>query len=154
MARQHGVLCFSLDRGNPLLWSHYADKHRGLALGFDVDEGISRPIIYRSTRPALGTKADQIANALLFTKYEDWRYEQEIRIYTNLNERDPASNLYFGDFGEQLVLREVIAGPLCPVTEKQLSDAVGSTTGVRLTKARLAFNTFRVVTDQRGFRTE
>jgi hypothetical protein len=25
---------------NPLLWSHYADRHRGMALGFDTDDAI------------------------------------------------------------------------------------------------------------------
>jgi hypothetical protein len=89
---------------------------------------------------------------LLFTKYEDWRYEQETRIYTTLKDQDPKTGLYFADFGEQLVLSEVIAGPLCAVTEQELRDATGSATEVKFTKARLAFKTFRVVTDQRGFR--
>lgn len=40
MAQQCGLLCFSLDWHNPLLWSHYADRHRGIALGFDIDDQI------------------------------------------------------------------------------------------------------------------
>jgi hypothetical protein len=149
MAQQYGLLCFSLDWHNPLLWSHYADRHRGLALGFDVDE--LKPVYYTKDRPIL-TKSDiEVGDWLLFLKYEGWDYEQEARIYTRLEDRDPKTGLYFGNFGDQLVLREVIAGPLCAVTEQELRDATGSTAKVEFTKARLAFNTFRVVTNQHGF---
>jgi hypothetical protein len=64
-----------------------------------------------------------------------------------VKDKDAATGLYFADFGDQLILREVIAGPLCPVTEQELRDVTGSTTEVRFKKARLAFETFRVVTD-------
>jgi hypothetical protein len=151
MAQKFGLLCFSLDWHNPLLWSHYADRHRGLALGFDVDEQILKPVSYTKNRPVLKKIDIEVANELLFTKYVDWNYEREARIYTSLEDRDPETRLYFGNFGEQLVLREVIAGPLCAVTKQELRDATGSTTKVRFTRARLAFRTFRVVTDQRGF---
>lgn len=51
MAEQYGLLCFSLDWQNPLLWSHYADRHRGLALGFDVNEQKLNPVSYVKDRP-------------------------------------------------------------------------------------------------------
>ena len=123
----------------------------GLALGFDVDEQILKPVSYRKSRPALEKIDLEVANWLLFTKYLDWNYEQEARIFTALEDRDPATGLYFGNFGEQLQLREVIAGPLCAVGKQDLRDVTRYTTKVKFTKARLAFKTFRVVTDQRGF---
>jgi hypothetical protein len=152
MARQYGLLCFSLDRHNPLLWSHYADRHRGLALGFDVDEKILKPVSYRRSRPVLKKIDLEVANWLLFTKYVDWDYEREARIFTSLEDRDPQTGLYFVNFSEQLILREVIAGPLCTASEHELREAADSTTGVKFTKARLAFKTFGVVADQRGFK--
>ena len=151
MAQRYGMLCFSLDWQNPLLWSHYADRHRGLALGFDVDERILKRVSYVETRPTVNEVNFAVANSLLFTKYIDWRYEQEARIYTNLKDQDAETGLYFADFGDQLILREVIAGPLCTVTEQELRDVTASTTEVKFMKARLAFNTFRVVTDSVGF---
>jgi len=42
MARQYGLLCFSRGWHNPVLWSHYADRHRGIALGFDVEKERSK----------------------------------------------------------------------------------------------------------------
>lgn len=65
MARDCGLLCFSLDWSNPVLWSHYADRHRGIALGFDVSEHILKPVVYRKTRPILKTISPKVADWLL-----------------------------------------------------------------------------------------
>jgi hypothetical protein len=80
-----------------------------------------------------------------------WKYEQEARVFTRLEERDE-SGLYFADFSDQIVLREVIVGPLSRVTQQDLHDRLGRKSGVKFTKGRLAFNSFRVVTDRLGFR--
>jgi hypothetical protein len=155
MALRHGLLCFSLDWHNPLLWSHYADKHRGIALGFDVDEEMLWPVSYVKSRlnpERLYTEVAQenmnieVDYRLLFSKYIDWQYESETRVYTTLKDRNP-DGFYFYDFSEQIVLREVIAGPHCMCTERELRAATGPTTVVKFAKARLAFNSFRVVTD-------
>lgn len=151
MAQKCGLLCFSLDWHNPLLWSHYADRHRGIALGFDIDDRILRPVSYRRTRPLLKTIDLKVPDWLLYTKFVDWEYEHEARIFTDLKDRDPQTNLYFADFNDQLVLREVIAGPLCSASKEELRAAAGSTTNVAFRKARLAFRSFRVVTNQLGF---
>jgi hypothetical protein len=31
-----GLLCFGADWSSSVMWSHYADKHKGICLGFDV----------------------------------------------------------------------------------------------------------------------
>ena len=81
LAKECGMLCFSMDWHNPLLWSHYADRHRGVALGFDVEEEKLKKVAYVETRPVL-TKIDfDVADWLLFTKFVDWQYENETRIY-------------------------------------------------------------------------
>jgi hypothetical protein len=151
-ARDYGLLCFSLSWHNPLLWSHYADRHRGLALGFDADEKILKSVSYVAERPTLTKITPIVAEWLLFTKFLDWQYEKEARILTGLKERDSSTGLYFGKFSEQLVLREVVAGPLCKVTRKEVRDALGGQQGVTLVKSRLAFKTFEVVRDKRGFK--
>ena len=33
LSKSNGLLCFSKNWKNPVLWGHYADKHRGIALG-------------------------------------------------------------------------------------------------------------------------
>jgi DUF2971 family protein len=37
-APDYGVVCFSRDWHNPVLWSHYGEKHKGICLGFDVSD--------------------------------------------------------------------------------------------------------------------
>jgi hypothetical protein len=153
MDQRFGMLCFSKSWHNPLLWSHYAERHRGIALGFDISSDILRDIYYVSERPVLKTIDIEVAQYLLFTKYIDWQYEQETRVFTALEDRDPVTAHYFADFNDQLILREVIVGPLNEIT-KDLQGVLAANYGeMTVTKARLAFNTFQVVTDQRGFRS-
>lgn len=57
---------------------------------------------------------------------------------------------YFQRFDLNIALREVILGPLCDVSVERVR--VLSTVfepGIAITKARLAFKTFRVVADRR-----
>ena len=46
-----GLICFSKSWHNPLMWGHYAEKHTGMCLGFDVPDNVLAPVIY-ATRPA------------------------------------------------------------------------------------------------------
>jgi hypothetical protein len=36
--QEKGLLCFSADWKNPVIWAHYSEKHRGLCLGFEIPE--------------------------------------------------------------------------------------------------------------------
>ena len=44
---ENGILCFSEDWTDPVLWTHYGAKHRGICLGFDVKDGFAKKIVYR-----------------------------------------------------------------------------------------------------------
>ncbi len=48
--RHFGVICFSKRWSNPVLWAHYADKHRGICLGFDVPDSLIEEISYSGRR--------------------------------------------------------------------------------------------------------
>jgi hypothetical protein len=70
MHERFGLLCFCKRWHNPLLWSHYSDKHRGMCLGFDVDDKMVRPVNYLSKRPVLQfPPTEKISDQLLWTKY-------------------------------------------------------------------------------------
>ncbi len=155
-----GILCFSGTWQNPVLWSHYADKHRGIALGFDVADKFLMPVKYTSTRIIVdlvelqntGKLDSQLMNRFLRTKFKDWNYEKEVRVSVSLDDVDKESGLYFYGFSDEVRLAEVIAGPLFSGTEQQLLDAVtDKDSGVKLVKSRLAFRSFKVVRDKRGF---
>ncbi len=146
----YGILCFSKTWHNPVLWSHYADHHRGIALGFDIEPSIIKNVRYRRARPTLGPLNARTLHMMIYTKFHDWHYEQEARVFTRINDQDPATGLYFAKFNRRVQLREIITGPLCTTTKAEIAAALRDK-NVTITKGRLAFNTFSVVTDKRGF---
>ena len=155
MSANYGVLCFSRHWHNPVLWSHYADKHRGMCLGFEIDAARLQAIAYVIKRPILRIPPNQEgANQLLFTKYRDWKYEEEWRGWIRIDERDPATGFYFYSFDAIVKLSEVIVGPLCDISKIRIVEALNGYRGeVAVIKARLAFKTFRVVRNRKGFQT-
>lgn len=83
---QTGVLCLSAAPDVPLMWSHYAESHTGVCLGFDSESdyfSIAQPVRYTRNRPSVDPIAqsnNQMLEASLFTKSLDWAYEEEWRI--------------------------------------------------------------------------
>jgi hypothetical protein len=154
LASNRGLLCFSRNWNNPVQWSHYAAKHTGICLGFDVpDEHLSH-VTYSRRRLVVQTESfrdprqldAKTAMQFLFTKYSHWRYENEVRSFVNLNDKDPVKNMYFADFSDQLRLTTVVVGAQSTITRAIVHSALGELSGkVKIFKARLAFQTFRVV---------
>jgi Protein of unknown function (DUF2971) len=153
-----GMSCLSNNWHSPLMWAHYAEKNHGVCFGFDV-----------SDRPELINKMDytpdRLSHALqrtdrllgvnrallvqiLTTKYVDWSYEHEYRLFTDLRDREPDGNYYF-DFGPDVRLREVILGARCGLTPKLMASEIkNSPASVEIFKARPAFDSFRIVRDE------
>lgn len=151
IGERFGLICFCKHWHNPLLWSHYADKHRGVCLGFDVDYRGLKAVNYVAERSNLKIPlTKESTDELLFTKYRDWQYEEELRNWFQLDKREDGH--YFYPFDGFVQLREVIAGPLCTESKDRIKEALGDyPEGVSIIKARLAFKTFRVVENLRGF---
>jgi hypothetical protein len=151
IASRRGLLCFSATWRDPVLWAHYANKHKGLCLAFEVPDAICRAVTYvrrRLNLPIRPTLPD--AEALIFTKYANWHYEEELRIWAALNESE--GGLYFADFGPSLVLKRVIAGARCTLPLQEIEEATEPlAAGVHFSKARAGFTEFEIVKDQRGF---
>ena len=99
---------------NRLMWSHYADNHRGLCIeydfsAFDPFSGgvIFAPVIYAPKRPQVPEKllndvaTDQLdrqdyrfLTSTLFTKDSVWQYESEWRIVKGVHVGTQASSLH------------------------------------------------------------
>jgi hypothetical protein len=93
------VVCFSestVDQLDEILiWSHYADKHKGARIGFEFPDGITFPfkvvqVDYRKERIVLnlseGLGSDHVKVALtemLKVKSLAWKYEREYRLITS-----------------------------------------------------------------------
>lgn len=148
-----GFLCFSERWQNPVQWSHYADSHRGVCLGFDIPERLTAKIAYSSRRIAL--TADTIRDVMnddafrlkaAMTKYSHWSYEKERRCVVELRSAIPEGNLFFIEFGDALGLREVIVGVRCALTRIGVADALGDLApDVNVFQGPLAFRSFRII---------
>jgi hypothetical protein len=152
------LLCFSRTWSNPLMWAHYADQHRGLCLGFEIlDDKFPQEIVYTKSRepfPAdlVSRDESEILKAmkhLLFTKFEDWRHEDEVRLSINLDkDRETAEGLYFMDWGDQLKLVEIVVGLRSPTCRRELESAlIGYPEPVTFIRARASWDAFAVVPD-------
>jgi hypothetical protein len=98
--------------------------------------------------PATPTLAD--ADVLHSTKFINWKYEQEIRVWAELN--DSEQGLYFAPFDEMLRLVKVFAGARCSLSESTIAEAMGPLAkDTALLKARAGFGKFEIVKDERGF---
>jgi hypothetical protein len=130
-----GVLCFSDSAVDPVLWSLYAEKHRGVA--FEVtypwkDDHIHR-ITYSNERPVLdlsqlrkhrnATEREEYLKALLRRlmnqKSLGFSFEREYRLSIALNDREYC-RFHDGQYYWQLPadsLKRVILGFRCPLEE-------------------------------------
>lgn len=152
MFASNGLISFAEHWSNPVLWSHYADRHRGAALGFDVNDKFLWKVKYRSARKALPDLTQLSANQRLDlikdsvqTKFLHWNYEAEQRIFVNLDPKEEENGLYFKDFDDDLVLKEVIIGVRSDLTSTQIAKSLDDKTCPHVTTSRLAFGSYRVV---------
>ncbi|HTU10007.1 MAG TPA: DUF2971 domain-containing protein [Allosphingosinicella sp.] len=144
-----GLLCFSKDRKNPVLWSHYAEGHKGMCFGFDIPKEHVREVRYISTRPIVDMErlftnmesGHAEIQRWLNVKFEHWAYEQEWRaeLLLDPSEQDVDGNWY-QPFSPDLRLREVLIGEGSRVTRLDLQNLLGDLApDVKLWRTRLAF---------------
>lgn len=50
LGKNGAVISFCAKWANPVIWSHYADEHRGMALGFDIPESLLFKIGYEDKK--------------------------------------------------------------------------------------------------------
>jgi hypothetical protein len=149
LAKKHGLLCVSKSWRNPVQWTHYADRHRGVCLGLDMPTNTLKKVRYVTSRFDWPSVVDEsTVEMLLYTKFAHWRYENEYRAFLHLDAKD--GDLYFADFSDSLVLRQVIVGAESDVSRADLRDALGGlASDVNVFKARPAFKSFRIVQNEK-----
>ena len=149
-----GLICFSRNWGNPVIWSHYSDSHKGLALGLDINDEIAMNVKYVESRlkvpEALRTGAKKVqetgfARDILSTKFHHWSYEDEVRVILPLSDDRFENGLYFKLFGDQIILKEIVFGANYESgNNKRLQNELINE-GIKFTSSRLAFDSFEVV---------
>lgn len=113
-----GVLSLAKNFNCPLMWSHYADQHKGLCIGYDVsvNEYIDiQPVNYNGKR-FIGTQQiydmlfdtnenikniakEEIEKVILLNKARSWKYEKEYRVISGKGLQDSPFRLSDVTFG-------------------------------------------------------
>lgn len=83
---EHLSVCsFTKNCKSHLLWSHYSDGHRGIAIGFTINESIYKveKVEYNGLKnfTEFPNKPEDLKSIFL-NKIKDWKYEDEYRIIT------------------------------------------------------------------------
>jgi hypothetical protein len=96
---------------SPLMWAHYANGNRGIAIGIEVkDDADLREVVYGSHSHLVASKPTTIERAkdVLSFKADFWRYEDEMRV--------------FADKGNyvSVTVKEIIFGERADRTQKAL----------------------------------
>lgn len=155
LAKNRGILCMSKSWKNPLMWAHYAERHRGLALAFECSDLIFSEVEYRNTRISsekfsrIDADADDM-KAILFSKFSHWQYEAEYRAFVSLEEKDLDSGLYFYYLDKYVRLKKVVLGFNFHCDVSEVIDAVKEAghRNVEIFRVRPAFKTFAMVRDR------
>jgi hypothetical protein len=141
-----GFLCLGGHPFSELMWAHYADSHKGVALIFfeshDFFQQADHPgrelrkprkVVYSDTRPVfddllamqmteeLNTKLQE---SIFFTKSSAWSYEAEIRCIRSLHEADFTKVLPTGATGHFFTfpadaLQGIVFGSRCSEADKK-----------------------------------
>lgn len=78
---------------NGILWSMYADEHKGCCIEVEVDDPdwIKRDVFYSSLPPIVDNPNIQVVD-ILSIKFNQWAYEDEVR-YINTDPKTPYLNV-------------------------------------------------------------
>jgi Protein of unknown function (DUF2971) len=147
-----GLLCFSRRWQNPLLWSHYGDRHRGVALEFEIHHDLVEEVKYSPYRLRLdiekklatGGFSEEDACRIAITKSAHWRYEEEVRVFVQLSECRSQNGLFFEPVGGEIHIVGIVLGPLCKLSQRAIESALPRGRQLHVTRSRLAFRSFVV----------
>ncbi len=149
LLRRYDKGIFSLaERDNcPLMWSHYGDQHRGIAIGYSVPAKTKQSVFkmkYGGSSMIEASKVSSMLNgdeearrvvddAVLLKKAQDWRYEKEWRLIGQQGIQD-----------SPMELEEIVFGMRCPqaVVYSVIKALEGRPTQVKFFEIRRKSETF------------
>lgn len=122
---RYKISCFSAKSDEVLIWSHYADMHRGICIGFDFtakynEKFILCPVRYLDRIIPLDGTSDVVRTILYWmtTKSKRWEYEDEFRAITNAKTKESFEDITY----ERKYVKEIRFG--CKVSKERISDAL------------------------------
>lgn len=159
-----GLVCFSRRNDGILLWSHYADGHKGFVVGFGVpqiensfgrDDAVLVEVLYEKERPKISLYANveehNIVRRIVGTKSPEWKYEEEYRLiiprgnFHDNENKEEDDRLYWSIKGNEQVVESVIIGSRCdPEWKDRLAVALSE-------PAYQHVETFEAIPDKANF---
>lgn len=139
---QHGrVFCLTEKINNVVMWSHYAEEHKGVGFKFrvldDIDHPfcIAKPVAYSDDYICIGNSiqmADHFSRAvpidlvelawqLVYIKHSDWSYENEWRCYWPLL-GEPVGTGYIDPVQDPRIFEAIYLG--CNMGEGDKEDII------------------------------
>lgn len=113
--KSRGVLSMASKWSSPLMWSHYADEHKGICIEYDISKAVCKKpkaVDYYGERGILLSKISEyifnsssdalseIEHKYFYTKANQWNYEEEWRYVSEGQGLSPVpfhlSAIYFG----------------------------------------------------------
>lgn len=120
-----GIACLSENWNSILMWSHYADNHKGFCIGFDEKWirfcqkfGKVKRVKYSNSYPEPNTLNNNklTYEQKYFHKSIDWQYEEEIRLMNIYNGNEKANRI---EILENKHIKEIIIGLNTPEKHKR-----------------------------------
>lgn len=148
------LLSCSKGWSSPLLWGHYADKHKGIALRLEVPSSSATSVTYAKDRTeidiyALMEKRDEKAKQVMFemftTKYDQWSYEEEVRVQFESSEIFSEGEFDFYAIGDDINITGLVLGPLNSTSAALIEKNIPCGKEVEVITTRIAFRSFNVV---------
>lgn len=139
-----GVISFTESPQNILMWSHYADEHKGICLEFTLNDGqaLNDVAIYKVSYEYYYPEIDfeKIWNInglakILLTKSEEWESEKEFRLI-----RMSGNEL----FDYPIPLSGIIFGLKTPESEKSMIKKILSDKDINFQQIKLANQEYKL----------
>ena len=115
LSQRFGIVSFSTNPRDPLMWSHYADGGSGFVVGYDVEclkrlgrENSLQPVHYLTEVHSISdygelSDSQQSLNFFLSIKSWHWRYESEQRLIVDLRNTEEIRDTDCFDFSINLL---------------------------------------------------
>ncbi len=153
-----GVLCLTEQKDNLLMWSHYADSHKGFCVKFDTSDSFFdsrrgdkdefyhlREVNYLPERPNK-TLINLSGIDLLLLKSDVWAYEKEWRFCGALNDSDVqikigASDIHLFKYPQRIVKEIILGVNATQELENKFKLIISENSGlshVKLSKAKIS----------------
>jgi len=131
--KQSRICSLSRNPRNTLMWSYYADGHKGIAVGINVRNLRKNAYLVRDVRYDMEVNLDRskiragpkaVALDILSQKQYSWRHEEEVRVFS-------------GDHFVDIDIQQIYFGCLIDRTERDLITALVKMTAPRAKLAQL-----------------